>query len=1846
MLRLYGAFNFESKPTKSFIFTLFLLCFITNICPSFSVTIKRKTNDQQLIVPIDEYTENQPSTDHKDFPVQSDINDHTHKAKLLYAIKDSNTSTWSDAFNFQKVAGTQIDPRTGTFTAYIKTGSLISNLDHGPDINLQINYNSSSTANPDGLDRGWSWNLTHFNPANNQLATSQGQNFILQQDDAGRWRPRYHKIKDIQIGGEKQTHFFITYINGLREILNHDGYEVRLEQQDGKGVNFSYLPGTHLLSMISDDMGRKIILSRKNNYLTVTSYNSNGKPINIRISSDGKQLQSVILSNHKQGDEQGVYLYYSPVGHLLNQLVYPTGLTKSIHYDCHQAMKMPLLYNNRQQGLCVVTSQVVDPGMAQPKMVTFYTYDQINNNEHNYLGFNAGLNIIPGEQKDFLFEAPATYTYRTSEDNGLLQTIRTYNKYHLLIDIKLFSDKTKHLLAETHNFFCRKDQYDGCAHTSFEDLPVTYTLPLKMETYTWGERSGSPAIDITLQTYDNNGRLIDETDTYGRRKTIKYCPVKGDAFCPVQPSGWSLHALTESVTHYPSDQVAGASALPVTKLYSYYQKEMNINGEGYILVLHKQLFQSGHQQDEIIRQYYNYLDNYATYGLLQKLTLTGKTPVGKKPEKLIRQYHYIVSTDKTTKTSYSILAEGSRQARRSPAVTVSLFTHQTLQTTDAFGKNIIRYHYDDCGRLIRIDSVAGTTFAASKYYHYTVSPQLNQLIVTGVNSLRQKIIFDGAGRELENFSEMINASGKAQYNRWQRISSVTYDANGRLAATHSYDYRKNLFNQPKQLITTYDYTATGRILRKHLPDGEVVVNNYDDPDRCMISYKRNKKGDHSVITVVNSNITDKPIRQILLPESAGLPLSVRQYCTTANYLSGAKITTITYDAYGRKISSTDPAGKTVIIHYNERGRVSEVIDPVGNKTHNVYNFIGKVVEKWLEPAKNYHRYLMFSAQYNAAGELLWQAGEDGKHTTYTYTSDGKPDTITMPAGHIITYKYNLLRLPVSKWLNGKLLLQIHYNPLTAQPDKMVDNTGTKQWTYSDDGKIMQLIHYAVNSVSADYKIAWDYNENRNIRTIIHPFGAKVKVAYDRYGRISSVNYQINNAKKQLLYTPIYDGFSRIVRIKYGSGMQRSIEYNSYGQKRNVTDMLSGEQLSAWQYHYDNVGDITTLVHRANDHQQAVLNYRYDKLNNLISVICTGSAGLPLCPRDTHFKGSYLNKAPVITRQDYTFNALNRMTQVKEILTDATQQKTLSKVVNYSYGNIHAPLRLQQISTKWNNQPAVIRHFNYDIAGNMITDSENNHLTYNAFNQITQIITSDGKQSEYIYDGNGREVKQITANHDIRYMFYIGKKRVGEQVNDLQHNRHMITPLGIAKAIDGVIHEYYEQNYKRDTTGILIKSDDSDSHWIVSQHIIYSPYGMQWHNHTNTSQLLYLRTLVGFDGEQHDPVTGWQFLGAGHRTYNPGEKYFVSEDPAGDGYAFAGNNPIVYTDPGGNRPEWVSSAIQIMGYAGSLGMFALHKKWANIVGTTVIATLSTIVIGAGLIAGNAASLVTGGGICLSAAAGGVMVAAAAIPTNRGLNIAGTIAGITQMAVSVASSGLGLAIGVCTCTKWFKQAFSFYLDFSAMLISEGEEAVMGITVPEAVIPVSRLSATAEKLMKLFPENIQNRGETAMFSIGAPDQFASILRTVVDNFQSISRKTTDTIFSMLAYMTQTKRAISLNKLSEFLQFASYDESLTTTSFDQLSGGIKQYSVPFREMQAVGHCLIFQGDYDLMGTLVRSGYIVYNPDNAKWSATFLEREYSFFAVREPHMDVIVSKQFNIPGDIFRWFTLDEESVFGFAFL
>ena len=1521
-----------------------------------------------------------------------------HNKKNLSG-EEANSALWSNAFNFQKAWNTQVDPRTGLFFAHIRAGSLISNTGHGPNINLEINYNSNSTSNPDNLGQGWSWNLTHFNPQNNQLFTSQGQSFNLQQTFDGRWWPRYHKLHDLQIDGSKKNHLRITYANGLREILNHHGYEIRLEQQDGRGVNFSYRTGTHQLTAICDDLGYKIILLWHENYLTVISRDSDGKPIRINLSFIKNKLRDITLQSNKNQSDPGLHISYHD--NLLNILHYSSGMGKYIIYDCNHAMKIALNGTGKIHALCVVIREVINPGSFQPERVINYTYDQSSHNEHNYLGFNSGLERLSGIATDDLFEAPVNYTYQTTEDNGLVKQIRTYNKYHLLINAQLISKKSGKLLSEMHNFFCNTDQYDGCSQTSFEDLPATYSLPLKVVTKDWGGSSGQPSVNTETKAYDSEGRLTSTTDTYGRKDKITYCPVDGNTACPAQPAEWSLNTPVESVIHYPSYKVTEPSRLAPVSTHNYYCKQDNINGDGYILVLARKVMQSGNEEFITTNNYYNDKQNSFTYGLLQQQTLTGTTTVNAKLKTVTSTYHYFFNTDDYSRTSYSMIKLSDDTWRQSPVETISLFTNQVLRRRDAEGKNIIRYHYDNQGRLIQTDFATGTLFASSEHYQYTVSESLNQLIITAANGLQKKIIFDGSGKPLSVFAEAISAQGKMLPGQWRPVEHVTYDNYGRVIDKIAYTIDDHGIVHP--LITWFHYNDMGHVTRTDLPDGETIIKEYSDPDRCIVSYCLDKHQHHSVISVLRANVLDKPVIQSILPASVTIADSIKKLCLNSNLLPEAKTVTTRYDGFGRAFSVTDAQGRVISKHFDLWGRVSDIVDPVGDKLHNVYNLTGQVIQKWAQPARDKHNYLLDSAEYNAAGDLLWQDKEGGKRTLYTYTADGKLKASTTPSGNTISWMYNVLNLPVSEYVNKRQLLKISFDHLSRRIIKKNDITGTTTYHYSDDGKLQQVNHSGEHGYP-DYHLDWRYNQNRQLISTTDLSGNSIQTDYDIFGRISSLYYQPVNHKKQLLYHPIYDDFSRLVSARYGSGMQRIIHYNENDQQDKIIDMLKGKILSKWQYRYDKIGNIVSIRQSVGKNQQAILYYTYDLLDNLTSMRCTGSARLPLCPRETHFTGSGLKQAPVITRQSYTFNALNRLIQLNEQLINVNQNKMLRKITAYHYF-IKTPLRLQRINTQWNiEQPAAHSLF-YDVSGNMVSDSEENLLTYNAFNQITDVTTPKGQHSHYVYDGSGREAKAVTSTGNIRYLIYISKHLAGEKFYNSDSKLHTVDYLGAAKIIDGTVHEYYEKNYKGDIAGILTKTKKGNYH--LSQLNIYSPYGRVWHSIPESADLpLYQQTLQGFDGEQTDPSTGWQFLGAGHRVYNPGQRCFTSEDPVGGGYAFGSNNPIMNTDPSGNIPHWLGNVLSALNYAGTLGFAALHRRWAMITGTVLMMGLSTFAAVAALVAEEAPPLLTAATAGYTAGINGVFIASAAAP-NKGLNIAGAIVGGIDVAVTLATAGTGIA-----------------------------------------------------------------------------------------------------------------------------------------------------------------------------------------------------------------------------------------------
>ncbi|KQB53859.1 hypothetical protein AQS70_08650 [Pseudomonas endophytica] len=94
---------------------------------------------------------------------------------------------------------------------------------------------------------------------------------------------------------------------------------------------------------------------------------------------------------------------------------------------------------------------------------------------------------------------------------------------------------------------------------------------------------------------------------------------------------------------------------------------------------------------------------------------------------------------------------------------------------------------------------------------------------------------------------------------------------------------------------------------------------------------------------------------------------------------------------------------------------------------------------------------------------------------------------------------------------------------------------------------------------------------------------------------------------------------------------------------------------------------------------------------------------------------------------------------------------------------------------------------------------------------------------------------------------------------------------------------------------------------IGQPQAYSPYG-------DRSAVSGLLSLLGFNGERPDPVTGHYLLGKGHRAYNPILMRFNSPDslsPFGKGgfnaYAYCSNNPVTRRDPTGK--SWVNRFLK-------------------------------------------------------------------------------------------------------------------------------------------------------------------------------------------------------------------------------------------------------------------------------------------------------------------------------------------------
>lgn len=179
--------------------------------------------------------------------------------------------------------------------------------------------------------------------------------------------------------------------------------------------------------------------------------------------------------------------------------------------------------------------------------------------------------------------------------------------------------------------------------------------------------------------------------------------------------------------------------------------------------------------------------------------------------------------------------------------------------------------------------------------------------------------------------------------------------------------------------------------------------------------------------------------------------------------------------------------------------------------------------------------------------------------------------------------------------------------------------------------------------------------------------------------------------------------------------------------------------------------------------------------------------------------------------------------------------------------------------------------------------------YNYDNMPTY-VNYNGTTTQLVYDGQGNRVKKIAGTTNTVYIgtFY-------EVVNSGASGYKYIFAGGtrIARKNASATH-YYHQDHLGSSSVVT----DSSGNNVEEVH--YLPFGSAW---SDTNATL---TTHKFTGQELDAETGLYYYGA--RYYNPQLGRFISADTIvgnpGDPqdlnrYTYAGNNPLLYTDPTGH-----------------------------------------------------------------------------------------------------------------------------------------------------------------------------------------------------------------------------------------------------------------------------------------------------------------------------------------------------------
>lgn len=443
------------------------------------------------------------------------------------------------------------------------------------------------------------------------------------------------------------------------------------------------------------------------------------------------------------------------------------------------------------------------------------------------------------------------------------------------------------------------------------------------------------------------------------------------------------------------------------------------------------------------------------------------------------------------------------------------------------------------------------------------------------------------------------------------------------------------------------------------------------------------------------------------------------------------VTAYDYDAEGNIVSVTDPRSNVTTYVYDDARRLTKVAAPLGEVTENAYTPDGQI--DFFRSARQ--------SNPDPGNPAHWQL------TDYSYTETGQTWKVTDPEGNATETRHDALDRP-------ELVLQDVIDGHTRKTKTVYDPAGQvvqviRAWDSADQ------INYATYGYTPNGQKEWVVDANGNKTEYVYDghdrawktiFPSKTTVGgvnntdYERYLYDAAGNLTSKRTRNGKTISFVYDALNREVTryVDIGGPYARTLttSYDLGSRKWDVT--ADGQTL---KHRYDSAGRLDTVEDSLFGSLNPLtpnlgkLDYAYDKAGNRTQLTVNGGA--------------------ITYVVDYAYDSLNRLDLVQEpgapatILADYAYD-TLSRRDQVTWGNgAHTDFSYEaddDLAQLVHTAGAAVQTFGYthnkvhQITGMSSTDGtllwrpslpQSRQYTLNGLNQVTAVgLTTQS------YDANG------------------------------------------------------------------------------------------------------------------------------------------------------------------------------------------------------------------------------------------------------------------------------------------------------------------------------------------------------------------------------------------------------------------------------------------------------------------------------------------------------------------------------